>query len=340
MAEPEGQDNEAEMKLDTAAKEEEEEEGEEEAEDDDNSEAVTVLDADLKKSIEEILAAGDLKTLTSKKVRKALEKKFKTKLKDKAKKKFINGCIQEYLDAQDNGEEEEPKKKKKGGGGFTTPMQLSTELSEFFDGAITLSRTEVVKKLWAYIKEHELQKPSDKRTILLDDALQLVFKRKTVTMFSMNKFLVPHLKSVGELVDDEEVEVKKEKKKRAKRKREASEDEEEEEEEEDSKKKKKKPKKASVKREKKDGVPGTGIQKEMALSPDLAAVVGCDRLSRPQVVKQLWVYIRAHDLQNPSNKREVTYLITDESHSRFATETLKTPPSLPPTPTPTKSYYI
>ena len=97
------------------------EEDEEVSEGDDNAGAVPVPDADLKTAIEEILGAGDLETLTSKKVREALEKKFQTKLEDTAKKKFINGCIQEHMDPQDDGEEEEPPKK----------LQLSTELSEF-----------------------------------------------------------------------------------------------------------------------------------------------------------------------------------------------------------------
>lgn len=41
------------------------------------------------------------------------------------------------------------------------------------------------------------------------------------------------------------------------------------------------------------------------VSEALAAVVQTDRLSRPQVVKQLWDYIKSNDLQNPRNKREI-----------------------------------
>lgn len=40
-------------------------------------------------------------------------------------------------------------------------------------------------------------------------------------------------------------------------------------------------------------------------SEPLAAVLQVDKLSRPQVVKQLWVYIKGHELQNPENKREI-----------------------------------
>lgn len=40
-------------------------------------------------------------------------------------------------------------------------------------------------------------------------------------------------------------------------------------------------------------------------SEPLSAVLNVDKLSRPQVVKQLWAYIKGNDLQNPSNKREI-----------------------------------
>ncbi|KAH9485479.1 Upstream activation factor subunit spp27 [Psilocybe cubensis] len=48
-----------------------------------------------------------------------------------------------------------------------------------------------------------------------------------------------------------------------------------------------------------------GFGKEFALSEPLAALVQVDKLSRPQVVKQLWVYIKGNELQNPDNKREI-----------------------------------
>jgi len=48
-----------------------------------------------------------------------------------------------------------------------------------------------------------------------------------------------------------------------------------------------------------------GFAKEFALSEPLSALLQVDKLSRPQVVKQLWVYIKDGDLQNPDNKREI-----------------------------------
>ncbi|KAJ7594969.1 SWIB/MDM2 domain-containing protein [Mycena floridula] len=48
-----------------------------------------------------------------------------------------------------------------------------------------------------------------------------------------------------------------------------------------------------------------GLSKEYILSPPLAALLQADKLSRPQVVKQLWVYIKSHELQNPQNKKVI-----------------------------------
>jgi chromatin remodeling complex protein RSC6 len=45
--------------------------------------------------------------------------------------------------------------------------------------------------------------------------------------------------------------------------------------------------------------------KPMTLSPELEAVVGAGPMPRGEVVKQIWVYIKKHDLQNPANKRNI-----------------------------------
>ncbi|HUY05337.1 MAG TPA: SWIB/MDM2 domain-containing protein [Candidatus Paceibacterota bacterium] len=47
------------------------------------------------------------------------------------------------------------------------------------------------------------------------------------------------------------------------------------------------------------------LSKPLTLSPELQAVVGAGPMPRTEVVKQLWVYIKKHDLQNPSNKRNI-----------------------------------
>jgi chromatin remodeling complex protein RSC6 len=47
------------------------------------------------------------------------------------------------------------------------------------------------------------------------------------------------------------------------------------------------------------------LSKPLTLSPELEAVVGKGPMPRTEVVKQLWVYIKKHDLQNPANKRNI-----------------------------------
>ncbi len=48
-----------------------------------------------------------------------------------------------------------------------------------------------------------------------------------------------------------------------------------------------------------------GLQKIMQPSPELAAVIGSEKLSRGDVVSKMWAYIKANNLQNPTNKREI-----------------------------------
>ena len=49
----------------------------------------------------------------------------------------------------------------------------------------------------------------------------------------------------------------------------------------------------------------SGLQKPLHPSQELAAVIGSDPLARGQVVSKIWEYIRAHNLQNPENRREI-----------------------------------
>jgi upstream activation factor subunit UAF30 len=73
------------------------------------------------------------------------------------------------------------------------PLQPSKELAAVV-GTEPLPRGEVVSKVWAYIKQHQLQNPENRREILADDKLEAVFGAKKVTMFEMNKHLARHLK--------------------------------------------------------------------------------------------------------------------------------------------------
>ena len=52
-----------------------------------------------------------------------------------------------------------------------------------------MSRPQVVKKLWEYIRRHELQNPLNRKEIICDDALRAVFAVDKIDMFRMNKVL-------------------------------------------------------------------------------------------------------------------------------------------------------
>ncbi len=75
---------------------------------------------------------------------------------------------------------------------LSKPLTLSPELQAVV-GAGPMPRTEVVKQLWVYIKEHNLQNPQNKRNILADDKLKAIFGKGEVTMFEMAKLISPHV---------------------------------------------------------------------------------------------------------------------------------------------------
>ena len=79
-------------------------------------------------------------------------------------------------------------------GGITAPVTPSPELAEIV-GKADLPRSEVVSKVWAYIKDHKLQDAKDKRQINPDDKLGKVLGAKSISMFQMNKPLSTHLKA-------------------------------------------------------------------------------------------------------------------------------------------------
>jgi chromatin remodeling complex protein RSC6 len=74
------------------------------------------------------------------------------------------------------------------------PLGLSAEL-EAVVGKGPLPRGQVVKKMWEYIKKHDLQNPKNKRNIFADDKLKPLFGGKAeVTMFEMTKLVSGHMK--------------------------------------------------------------------------------------------------------------------------------------------------
>ncbi|KAL9158105.1 hypothetical protein ABFS82_08G046500 [Erythranthe guttata] len=172
-------------------------------------------------------------------------------------------------------------KKRSGGGGFTKLCTLSPELQKF-TGVPELARTEVVRQLWSYIKENNLQDPSNRRTIICDDTLRNLFEVDSIDMFQMNKSLAKHIWPLGSdsaPVNAAPVE---------KRKQERDEDEEEPE------RKEKRPR-------------GAAFLVPLKLSDALVKFLGTgeSELPRSNVVKRIWDYIKLNNLQDPSDKRQI-----------------------------------
>jgi upstream activation factor subunit UAF30 len=84
-------------------------------------------------------------------------------------------------------------KKRTPSAAFMKPMQPDAALAAVV-GSSAMPRTEVTKKIWAYIKRNGLQDSKNRRAINADDKLRPVFGgRSQVTMFDMTKHVNRHL---------------------------------------------------------------------------------------------------------------------------------------------------
>ena len=75
---------------------------------------------------------------------------------------------------------------------FMKPMQPSDQLGAVV-GSQPQPRTEITKRLWAYIKRNNLQDAKERRMINADDKLRALFKKDRVSMFDMTKIVNKHL---------------------------------------------------------------------------------------------------------------------------------------------------
>ena len=90
----------------------------------------------------------------------------------------------------------EEKPKRGGGSAFMKPVQPDDALAAIV-GAEPLPRTEITKRVWDYIRQHDLQDKNDKRTIKADDKLRKVLDGKdSVSMFELTKLVNGHLKKI------------------------------------------------------------------------------------------------------------------------------------------------
>ena len=130
------------------------------------------------------------KTAKTAKVAKAT-KKVATKVAKKATAKVATTTAKA---AAPKSTEKKAVVKRKPNPSFMKPLVPSAELAAIV-GSAPLPRTEVVKKMWAYIKKNGLQDSKNKRNINADEKLKAVFGgQKTVSMFEMSKLVSQHLK--------------------------------------------------------------------------------------------------------------------------------------------------
>ncbi|XP_020705509.1 upstream activation factor subunit spp27 isoform X2 [Dendrobium catenatum] len=171
---------------------------------------------------------------------------------------------------------------KKRGGGFTKLCSLSPLLQEFV-GVPELARTEVVKRLWGYIRENNLQDPSNKRKIICDERLQTLFKVNMIDMFQMNKALTNHIWPLSSESGPEKSSKEKPKKK-------AREDLDD-----------------TARKGKRQKGGASGFLAPVPLSDALTKFIGTGEniLPRSDVIKRLWDYIKQNNLQDPADKRNI-----------------------------------
>ncbi len=115
----------------------------------------------------------------------AAKKKAAKKPAKKAAKKPVKKAVKKAA---------KPKVKRKPNAAFMKPVTPNEKLAAVV-GAAPLPRTELTKKLWAYIKKNGLQDKKNKRMINADDKLKVVFGGKgQVSMFDMTKLVSKNLK--------------------------------------------------------------------------------------------------------------------------------------------------
>ncbi|MFT4190672.1 MAG: SWIB/MDM2 domain-containing protein [Comamonas sp.] len=88
---------------------------------------------------------------------------------------------------------EAPAKKRTPNAAFLKELTPSAELAAIV-GSKPLPRTEVTKKIWEYIKGHNLQDATQRRIIVADDKLKAVIGKDKVDMFELTKLVNQHLK--------------------------------------------------------------------------------------------------------------------------------------------------
>jgi upstream activation factor subunit UAF30 len=72
-------------------------------------------------------------------------------------------------------------------------LKPSAKLAEIIGTSESVTRAEAVKRLWDYVKSHDLQNPQNRREILADDKLKQVFGKNKISMFEVGRVVNEHL---------------------------------------------------------------------------------------------------------------------------------------------------
>ncbi|KAG5548227.1 hypothetical protein RHGRI_013808 [Rhododendron griersonianum] len=77
--------------------------------------------------------------------------------------------------------------------GIMKPRRVSPEMQAFLGGVPEIARTQALKEIWAYIKEHNLQDPQNKKIIVCDEKLKKIFAGKEqVGFLEIGGLISPH----------------------------------------------------------------------------------------------------------------------------------------------------
>ncbi|KAK1360860.1 Upstream activation factor subunit UAF30 [Heracleum sosnowskyi] len=161
-------------------------------------------------------------------------------------------------------------KRKRGGPGGLNKLCGVSPLLQPIVGHPTLPRTEIVKQLWIYIRKNNLQDPSNKRKIVCNDELRLVFETDSTDMFKMNKLLAKHIIPLEPTKPTNRVSKKS---------------------------------KANAELENKCDSKCTDVVPIVIISEELASFFATDEreMSQAEALRQIWEYIKVNQLEDPSN---------------------------------------
>eukprot|EP00878_Enallax_costatus_P013826 GHUV01014461.1.p1 GENE.GHUV01014461.1~~GHUV01014461.1.p1 ORF type:complete len:188 (+),score=69.96 GHUV01014461.1:577-1140(+) len=170
-----------------------------------------------------------------------------------------------------------------------------------------MPRPQVVKAIWAYIRQNNLQDPSDKRKIIVDEKLSK-FLTHPVGIFSMNKQLSNHCFKQSTVIDSSAAASDEEPKQRPAKKPKAT----------SSTSSSKAAANGKSKGDDEKPRTASGFAKPLRLSDELAAATGETEMSRGAVQKWLFEYAKKNDLLDPSNKQ---FVLSDETLKNLTGET-------------------